>query len=73
MGRSHGVSALFDSCRYKAVQITAQAVTGRFRCLIVMAPVLADSMAMAKTMAMCRPMIALCNILKDAAAHPVEP
>ncbi|SDI75208.1 hypothetical protein SAMN05216338_102983 [Bradyrhizobium sp. Rc2d] len=41
-GRNHGVSALFDSCRYRYrdVQSTAQAVTGRFRRLIVVVPVL---------------------------------
>ena len=39
-GRNNEVSALFDSCGDNAVHITAQAVTGRFRCLTVAAPVL---------------------------------
>lgn len=39
-GRNNGVSALFDSCGNAAVQIPAQAVTGRFRCLTVVLPVL---------------------------------
>ena len=39
-GRNNEVSALFDSCSDNAVQITAQAVTGRFRCLTVVVPVL---------------------------------
>lgn len=37
-GRNNGVSALFDSCLNHSVQITAQAVTGRFRCLTVVVP-----------------------------------
>ena len=39
-GRNNEVSALFDSCSDNAVQITAQAVTGRFRCRTVVVPVL---------------------------------
>ena len=39
-GRNNEVSALFDSYRNAAVQIPAQAVTGRFRCLTVVPPVL---------------------------------
>ena len=42
-GRNNEVSALFNSCLGKpAVQIPAQAVTGRFRCLTVVAAGLAD-------------------------------
>lgn len=37
-GRNNFVSALFDSFASHAVQITAQAVIGRFRCLTVVAP-----------------------------------
>lgn len=36
-GRNNNVSALFDF-DMSAVQITAQAVIGRFRCLTVVAP-----------------------------------
>ena len=39
-GRNNEVSALFDFCGHAAVQIPVQAVTGRFRCLIVVAPAL---------------------------------
>ena len=37
-GRNNEVSALFDFCGHAAVQIPVQAVTGRFRCLMVVAP-----------------------------------
>ena len=39
-GRNNEVSALFDFCGHAGVQIPVQAVTGRFRCLTVVAPVL---------------------------------
>lgn len=39
-GRNNEVSALFDSCGNTTVQTTAQAVTGRFTCLTVVAPLL---------------------------------
>ncbi|MET3332761.1 hypothetical protein ABH973_005846 [Bradyrhizobium ottawaense] len=39
-GRNSDVSALFDARVNHAVQITAQAVTGRFRCLTVVPAVL---------------------------------
>lgn len=39
-GRNNDVSALFDSSLNRGVQITAQAVAGRFRCLTVAGPVL---------------------------------
>ncbi len=39
-GRNNEVSALFDSGGNAVVQITAQSVTGRFRCLTVAAPLL---------------------------------
>ena len=39
-GRNNEVSALFDFCGHAGVQIPVQAVTGRFRCLTVVPPVL---------------------------------
>ncbi|TCU74798.1 hypothetical protein EDE08_10313 [Bradyrhizobium sp. R2.2-H] len=36
--RNNEVSVLFDSEGHQAVQTTAQAVTGRFRCLTVVVP-----------------------------------